>query len=181
MSTKIAESMRERILTLENDISLGGWDQSHSFYVIEEVDEDPYLIKAAEFDIHPCDFLDSAPQLNPKIAKGVVLVNECWMTEVPQEVSDILREKMNELGIPDSERPQVADLAMRAFYSLIPPSMNPNRIECRWVQCLLNDGTPIAMYRKRGDNPQFVDEGILDGRVLDSMKRLFGIESERAN
>jgi len=174
---EIAKNMRERLLTLESDIDLNGWDQPNAFYVIEEVDNDPYLIKAAEFYDHPCDVLSEAPRLNPEIAKGVVLVNECWMAEVPPEIAEEARKKLNEEGVPEHLQDQILEKAMQMVFQAMPPSQNPDRIECRWVQCLLSDGTCVALYRKRGEEPQFVDNGILDGRVLDSLKSLYGLEA----
>lgn len=164
------EGLKEVMLRLEADINVRGWDQPSSIFVVEEVDNDPYVIKLGEFEDHPCDILDSLPPITKKSAKGLVIASEAWIVETTRELVENVNTVLDQLGIHGELRDRVFEGAIYELQGQ--PSMHPDRAEARFLHAMLIDGTMIMLIRRRGNDPEFQD-GEYGGRLYDSMKRVF--------
>lgn len=150
------EALREQMLTLEADLDAVGWDQPSAIYVVEDTGNDPHLIKAFDFKEHPCDVLDILPPLVTPRAKGVILANEAWM-----------------LTVDADERSFAEALAQGS------PAQHPDRVEARFLHCMMRNGDWCALVRKRGQEPYFMsDATTLGGRVYEAMKRLCSVKED---
>lgn len=175
MLDRIHESLR----TLEHDLNEGGWDQPSKLYVVEEAW--PYFVKTIDFHDHPCEILDQLPVLNKDNARGLVLATEAWQVAIPQEMIDELYRTIDGqegVNLSEEEKDTLIKEAIKRAHTIVRPSQHPNRIESRFITCLLKDGTTIVLARKRGEDAEFMPEAEkFEGRIYDSMKRVLGLEA----
>ena len=175
--TEFVEAIKERLSTLERDLNQHGWDQPSAIFVVEATSEsDPYLVKIVDFHHHPCEVLDNMPTLNKPRARGLVIAYEAWTVETPEDLIRHARERLDEFDIPDDIKEQALREAAQRAQETMRPSQHPDRVECRFVHCLMKDGTTFILVRKRGQEPEFMPEAHLEGRVHDSMRRVICTE-----
>lgn len=176
MKSELTEHTMRLLSELENDLEAQGWDQPSTLYVIEAVDDDPYLIKIVEFHDHPCEVLDSLPPLNRSIARGVVLAYEGWTVEMDGDLVQRSYALLEEMGVPRGLRDEIVNIAMER---LMPtqPSQHEDRVECRFVQAMLRNGTSLTVMRKRGAEPRQIDTVAAKGRIDTAMRRVICVEA----
>ena len=175
MNTEAIEGL---LLTLERDLNDGGWDQPSSLWVVEAIEEDdPYFVKLCDFHQHPCEVMDSLPVLDKPRARGIVLASEAWMVESDGQLSQTIAERLAHLGLTESERKRLLRELARREASMIRPSLSPDRVEVRFVQCMTKDGAVVVVMRTRDKEPERLDQDI-EGRIYDSMQRALGIKEQ---
>jgi hypothetical protein len=169
------EKIRGMLLTLELDKEAKGWDQLNSLYVVESVDDDPYLVLVAEFAEHPSDALDGL-RLS-KDVKGVVLISEAWTVTANPQMVELIRTRAEALGIPEELRELAVQSVIEQIHGRI--SLHPERVECRITQCILRDGSTFNLMRKRNEEVEFMHDDV-GGRVINSLRCLIGVKEGRA-
>lgn len=172
--TTINDKVASLVRQLEEDLETQGWDQLSGLYVIEAVDDDPYLVKVMNFDSHPCDVLDAMPPLTKSTARGVVINYEAYSVEVDGGFVRNAYALLEEMGVPQMMRDEIVSYAIAD----IGEPVKRQRIECRFVQAMLRDGTSITAMRKRGETVnEVIDREESRGRLNTSLQRLICVEA----
>lgn len=59
-----------------------------------------------------------------------------------------------------------------------PPADDPNRVELRWTQIVMRDGTEVVVCRERGSEPEMLDDAFRTmGRLPERLRRVIGLPS----
>lgn len=171
----ITDSVASLVRQLEEDLETQGWDQPSALYVIEAMeDNDPYLVKIMHFDAHPCDVLDALPPLTESAARGVVINYEAYSVEVNGNAVKEAYALLEHMGVPIYMRDEIVS----HMIAEINPPVEGQRIECRFVQAMLRDGTSITAMRKRGEEAnEIIDSEESRGRLDTSLRRVICVEA----